>query len=114
MDTTAREFVGNVQREAALAAIADIMVGNIDALSLTRRYVPEAEEVLSKQQVEQIVRKILKADLEDRVLQILKQELKSQNFEGIVTGVTSRALARFFEIMFTRKSTWQNQLKGKL
>lgn len=61
--------------------------------------------------VEKIVRSYLKKELGDEVKDQLKKALKDQDFESIVAAVTGRVLGRFFEIMWTRKSTWQSQLK---
>jgi len=97
------------------AAVQETFVGILtgDPAPSSRALQEGSEEPFTKQQIEQIVRRVLKSELEDGVVRLLKKELKSGNFEELVTGVTSRALAKFFEIMFTRRSTWQNQLKGK-
>lgn len=68
---------------------------------------------LTKADVERIVRRVLKSELEDAVVKCLSKELKAQKFEDAVTKITANALATYHEILFTRKSTWQSQLKRR-
>ena len=97
-----------ILRRSVTLAIAGVIVGET-----AKRRVTESEDQLTKQQIEKIVRGVLKSELEDSVLKLLKRELKSDNFDSTVVDITSRALAKFAEILFTRKGTWQSQLKRK-
>ena len=65
---------------------------------------------LVKDTVEREVKKALKNDLPDTVEKMLKKQLKTGDANKMVVAVTATALEKFFEIMFTRKSTWKPQL----
>lgn len=71
------------------------------------------EDKVEKAEVERAVRSYLKKELPSSVMAQLKKAAKDEEFEAIVSAVTGKVLARFFEIMWTRKTTWQSQLKAK-
>jgi len=99
------EFLRSIVEQTLI----DILTGETAQV----QQIQEADSALTKPEIEQIVRRVLKSELDDGVVRLLKKELKSGSFDDLVTGITSRALAKFFEIMLTRRSTWQNQLKSK-
>ena len=90
-----------------LEAVSSILVGESSRPGVL------CESAEEKAAVERAVRSFLKKELPDSVTKQLKKALKEEDFESIVTAVTSKVLAKFFEIMWTRKSTWQSQLKAK-
>lgn len=96
--------------EALHQAIASISIGEQSRQVLHEDSVPPG---ITQQEVERVVKRVLKNDLESSVVAILKKELKSGSGEQLVKDVVSRTLEKFWEILLTRKSTWQNQLKGK-
>lgn len=75
------------------------------------RVLADKSDELTRSDIKKIVQQTLKRELPDELQLALKKQLKANDFESLVTEITSRALAKFFEIMFTRRSTWQNQLK---
>jgi hypothetical protein len=96
-------------------AVNQVLVETLCGEQPVRRLVENnnSADSLTRPEIEKIVRRVLKNDLEDKVLSIIKRELKATTFENAVTDVVVKALARYHEIMFTRKSTWTNQLRSK-
>jgi hypothetical protein len=101
-----QEFLAKLVHET----LACISIGE---LVHVRQLNEAAGDNWTKQQIEQIARKVVKSELDDNVTKILKRELKTKAIEDTITSIVSQALARYHEILFTRKSTWQNQLKTK-
>lgn len=93
-------------QQAVDYALADLLVSS----PVRTPAVVQEADALTRAEVEQVVRRVLKKELEDGVAKVLKRSLKDGDGEGLVTEITGKALAKFFEIMFTRKSTWQKQL----
>ena len=100
--------MARVTDQEILEAISSLLVGEP-----TRPGVLFEATSEDKASIERAVRSYLKRELPDTVSKQLKKALKEEDFEKIVTAVTSNVLAKFFEIMWTRKSTWQSQLKSK-
>lgn len=69
------------------------------------------DEGPSRAEIAKMVRKILKHDLDKELQDAVQKALKAEDSEKLVTELTGRTLAKFFEILFTRRGTWQNQLK---
>lgn len=87
---------------ALSAAVSEVLE---EPLPVVRRI---QESDLTKEEVKKVVRSMLKSELPDFLVSQLK---KSEEVESIVSSITARVLAQFFEIMWTRKNTWQAQLK---
>lgn len=103
-----------LQLNAILTTCSSILLGENQQQVTRPSFITEADEGLTKTEVERLARKVLKQDLEDEVVKLLKRELKAQSFEDLVVGITCKALSRFWEILFTRRGTWVSQMKGKL
>lgn len=93
--------------EAVSSAIADSLLPpvRIPAVQLNEAEGP------SKAEVARVVRKVVKQDMDKEILALVKDALKSEDSEKIIAELTGRTLAKFFEILFTRRGTWQSQLK---
>jgi SpoVK/Ycf46/Vps4 family AAA+-type ATPase len=99
-----------LQRQAIDETLVCIILGEqVDSRNLLQ----ETSEVQTRHDVELVVRRMFKNELDDRVKKLVQKELKTSNFEELITAIVSKALARYHEILFTRKSAWQNQLGKK-
>jgi len=104
--------ISSLYDKAVIEAIASLALGEVAQASCKPSFLSEADAAATKADIERVVRRVLSKELDAAVLKAVKKELKSQDYNDAVVGVTSKALAKFFEIMFTRKSTWISQLKG--
>ena len=71
-----------------------------------------SEDISSADQatVKNIAKKLLKSELDEYVVKLIKKELGTKYYEQRVADITSKVLARVFEILFTRRSTWQSKI----
>jgi hypothetical protein len=70
-------------------------------------------EAGAKKEVEAEVKKYLNRELDGAVVKELKKALKTDEIQNVIISLVADTLAKWNEILFTRKSTWTNQLKKK-
>lgn len=87
-------------------AIAEIHRGDVTFAVLERK-----SSGLDKTDVEALVRRVMKKELDSELTKTLLKQLKTDDCEKLIAVLVGKVLARFFEIMFTRKGSWQSQLK---
>lgn len=92
--------------EAVILALADQI---LEDPAGQPKYLGEAAE--DRAEIEKVVRSVLKKELPEFLVKELKKQLGDSDVEKAVVKLTGDALGRFFEIMFTRRGTWQSQLK---
>ena len=95
--------------DLAASSIAAILLGDNKP---AKSPVCEADDVTITR-VRKEIKDYMANKLDDKVVAIVKKQLKSDTFDAAVSAVTADVLARFFELMFTRKSTWKSQLKQR-
>jgi hypothetical protein len=94
-------------REAISKAIVGILLG--EKLSVQSLQEAEVTAADIKADVKAEVKRSIK-ELDDKVLKMIAKELKTDKFEEIVTKIVANALAKYHEILWTRKSTWNKFL----
>ena len=88
-------------------AIADSLIGGPQLIQEKSGAVTQQDLA---QEVKRQLAKVIKSELDAKIVAELKKQLKSDTNEELVAKMVSKVLARFFEIMFTRKGQWQKQL----
>ena len=68
---------------------------------------------LTKRDIEQITRDVVKDELEKRVQKMVREELKGKATERMILQIVKNAMASAYKTMWMRRATWLSGIENK-